>query len=113
MKAITLNQPSASLVFGHNGIKIPELNRSFGCDYKGDIAIHASAGAPDRLECQRLGFDWATIPRSAVLGIVRVTRCYRNPLVKGRFIWVIQVVEQFPQPIPARGARLLWNWERP
>jgi activating signal cointegrator 1 len=31
----------------------------------------------------------------------------------GRYAWFLEMVEKFENPIPAKGNRLLWNWERP
>jgi len=31
----------------------------------------------------------------------------------GRFLWFLDNVKLLPEPIPARGARGLWNWEYP
>lgn len=68
------------------------------------------------------------LPRAAVLCIVRlheiqVTRAVRETLSHrelifgnyedGRYAWFVEVLEKFEQPIPAKGNRLLWNWERP
>ena len=115
MKAITLHQPWASMIFDVDQTGAPRcmlLDRSFGCDYKEPIAIHASA-VPDVPMCLQMGYDAALIPRAAVLGVVRVLRSDRNSNVKGRFIWKLEVVKKFAQPVPARGARLLWNWDCP
>jgi hypothetical protein len=30
----------------------------------------------------------------------------------GRYAWFLEVVERFKTPIPVRGNRMLWNWER-
>lgn len=29
----------------------------------------------------------------------------------GRYAWLLADIERFPEPIPAKGARRLWNWE--
>lgn len=31
---------------------------------------------------------------------------------EGRYAWHLQMAEVFYQPIPAKGNRMLWNWER-
>lgn len=31
----------------------------------------------------------------------------------GRYAWHLALLERFPMPIPAKGNRMLWNWERP
>lgn len=31
---------------------------------------------------------------------------------EGRFAWVVELVEKFASPIPARGNRRIWTWDR-
>lgn len=31
----------------------------------------------------------------------------------GRFAWILEDVQQLPEPIPAKGHQSLWNWEPP
>lgn len=68
------------------------------------------------------------LPRAAVLCIVRLraieptTPALREYLSQrellfgnyeeGRYAWHVELIEKFEQPIPAKGNRLLWNWER-
>jgi len=74
---------------------------------------------------KRLGW-WDRWPRGAVLGIVRVigferTEVCRDDLSEqervfgnyedGRWAWFTDLLERFEKPIPAKGNRLLWNWE--
>jgi hypothetical protein len=30
----------------------------------------------------------------------------------GRYAWFLEMVERFDKPIPAKGNRLLWEWQR-
>ena len=30
----------------------------------------------------------------------------------GRYAWHLELLETFPEPIPAKGNRMLWNWDR-
>ena len=69
-----------------------------------------------------------SLPYGAVLCIVtlkdvaEIDWCLREELTEreaiygnyddGRYAWHLEVVETFSQPIPAKGNRLLWNWER-
>lgn len=32
---------------------------------------------------------------------------------EGRYAWHLKLVERFKEPIPAKGNRLLWNWDAP
>jgi hypothetical protein len=47
---------------------------------------------------------------------VRETLCIRENIFgnyeDGRYAWFLELVERFEQPIPAKGNRMLWNWER-
>jgi hypothetical protein len=142
-KAITLYQPWASALFtlrdhpAHPAdfIKTVET-RSWGNWYAGDLAIHAGKEFGKNKEekeyaCElaRLwGFDPVLLPRSAVLGIVRITAagkfphpempeeeyrgCATGDFSPGRFGSKLKVMEIFSTPISARGNRLLWNWIR-
>jgi len=33
-------------------------------------------------------------------------------LSEGRYLWALEVVEKFDEPIPAKGMQRWWNWER-
>jgi hypothetical protein len=77
------------------------------------------------------GSYWPTskgIARGAVLGIVKLIEIEPTLHVtedlstqellfgnyeEGRYAWFVEVIERFKEPIPAKGNRLLWNWERP
>ena len=73
-----------------------------------------------------LGLSLDELPLGAVLGVVRVVECLRmervNPTTQevafgdyepGRYAWRLELVESFPEPIPARGAQKIWDWEDP
>lgn len=66
------------------------------------------------------------LPRGAVLCIVRLkgieraeqaagVLCQRELIFgnyeEGRYAWFFEMIEQFETPIPAKGNRLLWNWD--
>lgn len=139
MKATTLFQPWASMIFEMGAEDCPRLdvlNRSWGCYYTGEIALHAATEV-NAEACVREHFDAAMIPRAAVLGIIRVVLCevlpsakfpefpnphegMIDPLAGGksvlggarrRFGWRIKVLEKFEQPISALGAKFLWEWD--
>ena len=138
MKALTLTQPWASLVI--LGGKRWET-RGWSTAYRGPLAIHAAKGwtrddiefAVDLQVRGILPVDpespaWALqpMPRGAVLGTVELLSVHRSeqmhpsPLEAelgdyspGRWVWVLANPMPFPEPIPARGALGLWEWERP
>jgi len=37
-------------------------------------------------------------------------RCFGN-YEDGRYAWFTELVERFPKPVPAKGNRMLWNWD--
>lgn len=68
------------------------------------------------------------LPRGQVLCIVRLVAVVETSIVRegiapkelafgnyedGRFAWFTEMIEVFEKPIPAKGNRMLWNWERP
>ena len=69
--------------------------------------------------------DWQALPRGKVLAVVTVADCRPTEVLAdlttqersfgnydpGRFGWMLDDVRAFPEPIPATGARGLWDWE--
>lgn len=68
------------------------------------------------------------MPFSAVLCICKIADCIEmtpafiaqqtreeravGGWVPGRFAWQLEMVEVFPQPIPAKGGQGIWHWNR-
>jgi hypothetical protein len=67
-----------------------------------------------------------SLPYGACLVIVRLrsiepahiaaeTLCERERIFgnfeEGRYAWFLEIVKRFDMPIPAKGNRLLWNWD--
>lgn len=48
----------------------------------------------------------------ARIGLPHRERLFGN-YEDGRYAWHLRMVEVFEPPIPAKGNRLLWNWDRP
>lgn len=133
MKALSLWQPWATLVA--LGFKQTET-RSWSTKYRGPLAIHATKRFPDqaKLLCVETPFfgylqqggytNWSTLPTGAVVAIVELVDCYRieegsilyepersfGDYTPGRFAWKL-INRQFMEPVRARGAQGLWNWE--
>ncbi len=129
MKAITLYQPWATAIFLR--IKGPET-RSWKTSYRGKLAIHAAKRMPKwayefaRVE-GALGRIPARLPLGVILGFVSLTdmrpteemiyevsaleRLYGD-YSPGRWAWMYSDIEALEKPIPARGARGLWEWEQ-
>lgn len=104
------------------------LGRSrFSCEFADEVAdvLKVRRDRDDRLG---VNVDSAVrnLPRGSVLCIARIvsiepTERVRDLLSRresifgnyedGRYAWFLHLVEKFEQPIPAKGNRLLWNWE--
>ena len=132
--ALSLTQPWATLVAV--GAKTLET-RSWGTDYRGPLAIHASKrwikedralvyDEPFNTALWKYGFD--NQPLGVVLAIVDLVYCY--PIVGvagippepelsfgnyefGRYVWRLENVRRLAVPIPAKGSLGLWEWTPP
>lgn len=133
MKALTIKQPYASLIMA--GVKHYETRSWQWLWCTGKLAIHAAktdAKASDRvweIAHKYLGDDLSVLPRGAVLGTVRVKDCYyiggfieartlTDPeemalgnYIHGWYMWELDNVHAFDNPIPAKGKQKLWDWE--
>jgi len=130
MKAISLTQPYATAVA--LSIK-PEETRSWRTTYRGPLAIHASKGFP-RWARDFAAEEWvigrlpppSNLPLGAMLCLVRLVDCVRTEdrighisettflygdYTPGRWAWMLDLVEVFPEPIRATGALGLWEWD--
>ena len=132
MKALTISQPFASMIA--DGVKFVE-NRHWGTGYRGPLAIHAGKGTQylDKDEMIEFGY-----PTGCVVAIARLAACMplasmqrMNPAqavpavgktlgeildhehTEGPWCWVLTDVRKLPEPIPARGAQGLWDWQEP
>jgi hypothetical protein len=138
MKALTLTQPSATLVA--TGAKRVET-RSWGTRYRGELAIHAAKRFPPaaRTVCLDTPFFEALthdrgrtsaldLPLGAVIATAELVeivpvgpgqlRLGEQELAfgdyrEGRYAWFLANVKPLPEPIPARGALGLWEWVWP
>jgi hypothetical protein len=135
MKALTLTQPWATLVaIGAKRIE----TRSWRTSYRGPLAIHAAKGFPKWAreftlepvcyEIARFGKPTnPAYPLGCILATCSLVACTLTSLAfeerltarerafgdysPGRFAWILEDVKQLPEPIPAKGALQLWNWE--
>jgi activating signal cointegrator 1 len=128
MKALTLTQPWASLVaIGAKRIE----TRSWYTAYRGPLAIHAAKGFPawakEFAEVERaLGRVPGRIPLACIVATARLVRVRKTQDIEptisaverhygdyswGRFAWILEDVVALPEPIYAKGALGLWNWE--
>ncbi len=135
IKAITIWQPWSHLkAVGVKGYE----TRSWPTKYRGPIAIHAAAKpmAEIRKAVPRevllyiqnilyVGLD--KLPLGAVEGIGNLVACHKvdkaflatltererklGDFTIGRYAWEFSDVVFLDEPIPARGAQGLWNWE--
>jgi len=135
MKALTLTQPWASLVaIGAKRIE----TRSWSTSYRGPLAIHAAKGFPrdarELSRCKRLGVLFGTdyeYPRGVVIATCRLMACVSTTELIGKSVYESDMTEQEEifgnyepgrwgwmladikacDPIPAKGALGLWDWE--
>jgi len=137
MKALTLTQPWATLVI--LGIKKMETRSWYPRDGHWDrLAIHAGKGwsrddreFADELHARGiLPIPSNELPHGVVLGTVQLSGLARSHIAlrweeatdleqelgdysAGRYAWLLSAPQPFAEPIPARGALGLWEWERP
>ena len=128
MKALTLIQPWATLVA--TGAKKIET-RSWYTSYRGPLAIHAAKGFPAYAR-EFAGEVYGNpailpyIPLGAIvakaylldvrstnygIGLSDKERSYGD-YSPGRFAWILTNI-QWLEPIPAKGALGLWEWDEP
>lgn len=116
MKALTICQRYAHLII--LGEK-PLENRTWWTSYRGPLAIHAGKSRAwlDEGDLER----YPDMAFGAVIGTVEVVDCVavgklKEPLASnehanGPFCLVMENPVMFAEPIPARGALGLWDWQ--
>lgn len=138
MKALTLQQPWASLVM--MGAKKFET-RSWKTEFRGPLLIHASATRQLKSQVEQFNSnplfqdfipDINSLPYGAVIGLSEFVGIYRTEDVtdpatmihimfnkheeafgnftKGRFAWALDELQIFETPIPYKGSRRLWDF---
>lgn len=112
MYALTVKQPRAKAIM--SGKKSREY-RNFRPKNITEFALHAGATR----------YPGHNGPYGAILGIVRIVEIVPSAdvttdpamlqaiLQYGKWMWRLEVVEVFDEPIPARGRPGFWKWERP
>lgn len=133
MKALSLHQPWASLIFG---LWIPDLfgkarkkieTRHWPTRYRGQLAIHA-AQTVDKDFCRSHEIDIEPLPRGAVIGVVTLLDCVpmtarwfrETPLLDadewrwgnfdlGRYAWILRDPVLWTSPLKVRGRQGLFN----
>jgi hypothetical protein len=131
MKALSLWQPSASLIA--RGVKTIVTMLS-ATDHRGPIAIHAAktldlAGSPDDLCRAALGREWrSSVPLGAIVAVGHL--CAVGPATDflagttlaeqaagvfshDRWAWTLTDVRALRRPIPHAGRQGLFNWDPP
>jgi len=126
MKAITIDPVWAWAIC--RGIKTVE-NRNCATRHRGELAIHAGRGTPERDRAARkvlegLGYKVpADVPRGAVVALATLADClpidkfkivdpalHKNPFCYGPFCWILENVHILKKPIPCLGKQGLWNF---
>ena len=126
MKAITVDPVWAWVIFRR--IK-PVENRTWRTRHRGELAIHAGQGTPERNREARallesLGYRVPeTLPTGAVVALATLGDCLSidelrrvdppladNAFCSGPFCWILKNVRPI-EPIPCAGKQGLWNFE--
>jgi|GEM_PF-2199389 len=121
MRALTLTQPWLWCI---TDLDKRVENRRYGSDYRGLLALHASA-TPDRPMLRRLRAEGWEIPRSglavgAIVALVDLVDVHPADSARCRcdawaaygpriHHWVLDDVEPLPVPVACPGARRLWT----
>ena len=124
MKALSIHQPWAWAIL-QAGKTIE--NRTWQTRHRGPLLIHASKSRASydremQLDWKALyGVDlppWEELVTGAVVGMVDVVDCVSptssrairlNPWTEGPVCWVLANPRSLPQPVPFRGAQLLFE----
>ena len=128
MKTITIDPVWAWAI--RRGIKTVE-NRTWYIKHRGDLAIHAGQGTPQRDRESRailegLGHEVpVSLPRGAVVAVVTLFDCLSveeaqriyppladDPFCSGPECWLLKNIRPI-NPIPCPGKQGLWNFEFP
>ena len=127
MKAITLEQPFASLV--SIGAKIIET-RPWSTDYRGTLAIHSADSITQVVDsyCQGIlfsaGLDYKTLPLGKIVAIAHLVDCKKVITVEipcypqlafsnftpGWYALEFAYIKPLKNPIPVKGFNGIWDW---
>ena len=137
MKTITIMQPWASLI----ALRAKRYEtRSWNTHYRGPLAIHVSLNFPKSAQqlCRLEPFASALLgnehlPLGCVIAVCDLAAVFPTSIQEdslfgqdnswpdselpfgdfspGRFAWLLTNVRALENPIPARGARSLWDWD--
>ena len=128
MKAITLEQPFASLV--SIGAKTIET-RPWSTDYRGPLAIHAEKSVKAvtdpyyRSLLGSAGLDCERLPLGKIVAIARLVNCEKvvqsnipcypqlafSEFTPDWYAWELADICPLAPPIPTKGYDQLWDWE--
>ncbi len=129
MKAITLEQPFASLV--SLGIKTIET-RPWSTDYRGVVAIHSGRSALPVTDAyyhgmlSSAGLDCELLPLEKIIAIARLVSCKKvitseipcypqlafSDFTPGWYALELTDIKPLATPVPARGGGVqLWDWK--
>ena len=128
MKALTLWQPWASAIpYGFKGIE----TRSWGTNYRGPLAIHASKRKMDQAIWEELCHklpelrNIETYPFGCIVATCKLIVCTKiifrfkadrpdmvlGDFTPGRYAWILRAIKAVDPPIAAKGHQGLWEWE--
>lgn len=126
MKVLTIKQPWATLIM--QGDKRFEF-RSWKTNYRGELLIHAGKGI-DKEAMKRLSkYISENLPSEKILGKVKLVDCiemstefkeillkenkdiYTDSSFKENYVWKLENVEVFDNPIETKGKLGLWEYK--
>lgn len=119
LPALTIQQPWCAAIMA--GVKQIE-NRTWSTDYRGELAIHASARTPSSSYAAASRFCAARgylvplpheVTMGAILGTVQIVDIVKesdDPWFIGTYGWVLERPQSLRVPVPARGTLGLWYW---
>ena len=128
MKAITLEQPFASLV--SIGVKTIDT-RPWSTDYRGPLAIHSGKSDMDvtdpyyRTLLIAAGLDCEQLPVEKIVAIADLVGCEKvitseipcypqlafSDFISGWYVLELADIRPLEIPVSARGDAKLWEWE--
>lgn len=122
MKSLSLKQPFAELVI--QGRKTIDL-RKWNTKFRGEFLVHASK-VPDKKAMEKFGFNEGDLPLGAIVGKGELVDVKHYPNEEehrkdkdkhlasnfwGDYGFVLENVQRFEKPIPARGNLNFWDFE--
>jgi hypothetical protein len=120
MRAITVRQPWAGMIFGFRSGRKTVENRKWTTPYRGPLLIHAGSRIDDAFLPGELP-EVATFARAALIGSVdlvgvcteRRADCHQPWGLWDYYHWILDNPRLLDQPIPYRGRQSIYKISEP